>query len=421
MTDEKHSFEVIEQSNRGEKLSLSSWLLFILVSISGCSDVAERNLKPWETASNTHFNLYPIVHLNNVILPSNCNGQNCLKAVNKHTGKTSWEWVDTNGILQKAYYNLSSYISSNVLILPISEDLIAIDLTNGKTLWHSKKKYAGESFVDGLGNNAVRTYYDKAEKVHKVFLIDMITGNMREIKRFDVPKEGKKFVRTPCLIKDEESSDTICVTSVIEYDPVKLTKNHLLFWILPNSDFQRNMEIYRENKNGDGVTKQCITDKSRSYWVANNEVVCVDILNQAELWRTEMKKGMLTSRLMQDDKYLFYACEDENLYALDKENGNIIWERKIAGTPSRVFINREILYLVGGSDGHLYMVNKNTGQLISSQKIPYHNINAGKFLRRTLYAGMDILILNDGQNWHCYPLSQDKPFVFNKARLGKEE
>ncbi|MEO1261608.1 MAG: PQQ-binding-like beta-propeller repeat protein [Bacteroidota bacterium] len=397
-----------------------SWLFFVLFSMSSCSNIGKRNYSPWQMEVSANFNLYPIVHEDMAILASNCNDSNCLKAINKYTGKTLWNWIDTNKTLGNAYYNLSPYIFSNALILPISRDLIAIDLATGKTLWHHKKEYAGESFVDGLGDKVARTYYDDTEKVHKVFLVDIPTGSMREVKRFGTPEKGKKFVRTPCLSKSKNSNDTLCIASVIEYMPGKMTKSYLSFWKLPDTSLTQDMKIYRDNKSGYGVTKQCITDKLKSYWVANDEIVCVDLQERAELWRTKMKRGMLTSRMVQDEKHLFYACEDEYLYALDKGNGNFVWKCRIAGTPSRVFTDDDILYLIGGSDGKLYMVHKETGQLVSRQKIPGHHISDGIFLRRTLFVDEDIIILNDGQKWHCYALYPGKTFKLDNALTAKE-
>ena len=329
--------------------------------------------------------------------------KDCLKAVKVNNGKTVWEWPDRDSMIRKNFYNLTPYLFENILLFPAAKDLIAIDLNTGKTLWHKEKEFSGESHLAGIGSKAVRTYHDVADGFHKVFLIDVDNGNMKEIERIPMLTEGRNHVRSP-FIYSSETEDTICVVSVIEYVPRKITKSYLLFWKLNDTSFHKKIPIYKDNLYGDGVTQQCIADEENSYWVANDEVVCVSVDHQDEIWRSKMSMGMLTSRLIMNGNYLYYACEDENLYALDKKSGSVLWSCKIAGTPGRIFINRDVLFITGGSDGRLYQISKETGELISSEKIAGHDVKKGKYLRRTLFAGQDVLILNDGHSWFGYSI-----------------
>ena len=406
-------FQILRKKSSRRRGFLFYVLFLFLILSTDCAFVVEETYSPWQMDASETFRLYPIVHQENVILPSRCNDQDCLKAVNMKTGQTMWEWIDTSKILQKSYYNLSHYIFEDILALPIAEHLIAIDLTNGKTLWHDKKKFSGESFLEGVGGQAARSYTDQDSKSCFIFLIDMQTGGMKMIKRFKLPDEEKLFVRTPHLVQADHPKDTVCVTSIISFKPKENTTNELVFWKLRDTSFQMKMSIYPDNKLGHGVTKPAVLDDSIAYWVANNDLIAINLLTQTELWRTKMKEGMLTSRLAQNQENLFYAGEDAFLYAIDKEDGKIIWKCPVSGTSSRVFLNQEQIYLVGGGDGQLYVIDQKTGQLLNKYKIPEYDLTKGIYLRRTMYANSKIILLNDGMYWYCCPLSPDYSFSFS--------
>ncbi len=386
---------------------MAKLFLFLCIVVIGCQVANEVDRKMWTIPSSPHYKLYPIIYNDIVILASDCNGDNCLKAINKYNGEVEWQWV-ADDILSGAYYNLTPYVFSEILLLPIKEHLIAIDLRSGKIRWQDSKAFSGEPYLDGIGYHAVRSYFNQKNKKHLIYLIDITNGSMKVIKEINQPVEANSYVRTPHIFKlNERPNDTFLVSSTIEYIPNKQTNSYLSFWSLSHPTSTQDLSIYKPNSKGYGVTKQCITDHPFSYWVANNELVCIDLSQRKEVWRTKMKRGMLTSRLSQDERRLYYASEDEVLYAIDKQDGSITWEVPIAGTPSRLSIDDKLLYLIGGSDGNLYVINSADGQIISKQRISRHNIEKQHFLRRTFIAEDNLLILNDGKNWKCIPLESD--------------
>lgn len=347
--------------------------------------------------------MYPIVHKEKVILPGKCGGLDCLKAVRLDTGAPLWDWLDRDSVLHRCYYNLQHYIFDDILMLPIGSSLIAINLANGKTLWQDQKNWPAESFLEGIGARVFRTYYDNRNRQARLLAFDIYTGDSRQLKVFPIPAAGKLLVRTPAIAV-LEGQDTVCISSTIHYIPKQMTNSQLISWRLNDTSFQKTIQIYPDNLNGDGVTKQGIVDGIISYWVAGQQIVAINLKSQKELWRDTFPHGMLTSRLLLDDGRLFYACENEALYALDAENGGIIWECPIAGTPSRVYVNRDKIYLVGGSDGNLYVIDKNKGTL----RFKYHStdlaLKVNRSLRRTFYAGNDKVIVTDFRNWYAFDI-----------------
>ena len=391
---------------KSTKLMAMMFLFLTIFSASCVSDNA-NHVEFWKVSSAPNFRLYPIAHKNLVILACDCNGERCLKAVNKFTGKLVWSWIEDE-ILSESYYNFEPYIYSNLLILPIKSKLIAIDLNNGTTKWENNKDYPGEPFLDGLGESVVRTYYSLKENKHIIFLIDIYSGHMQAIKEYSLSLDGTNFVRTPHIYKlGKESKDTSLVSSIIEYVPNKSTISYLSFATLSNPSLEHNTNIYQENKQGYGVTKQCISDGKKSFWVAHHDLVYIDLETRKEIWRTTMPAGMLTSKLYQSKEYLFFACEDEIIYKISKNNGEIVWQCPIAGTPSRLFISKNNLYIIGGSNGILYIIDSITGATLSKQSITGENKSNNRFLRRTFIVGDESIVLNDGENWLCYPIEED--------------
>ncbi|MCB0587520.1 MAG: PQQ-like beta-propeller repeat protein [Phaeodactylibacter sp.] len=208
--------------------------------------------------------------------------------------------------------------------------------------------------------------------------------------------------------------DTICITGTIHFVPRASTKSVLVFWPLNDTSSLKTIEIYPENPSGDGVAHQGIVEGDRTYWVANNQVACIGMEDQNEIWRVSLPRDMLTSRLLLDDGSLFFACENEVLYALDAENGRILWQCPIAGTPSRVHVNKDKLFLIGGSDGNLYIINKKTGTLLFKYEPAELGIGNRNTLKRTFYAGNDKLIVTDYENWRAFDIQEDGSIEISK-------
>ncbi len=393
-------------SNKGEtsclllqQAALCLWLF------TGC-ELASEGPQYWQTAASENINLYPIVHKGRAILPGKCDNADCLKAVRLDTGEPLWEWLDRDSMLHKCYYNLKHYIFDDILLLPAGSNLLAIGLDNGKTLWRDQRNWQAESFLEGLGASAFRTYYDNRNRLARVLAFNVYTGGSRQIKTFSMPDTGNLFVRAPAVAA-ANSKDTICISSTIHHIPKQLTSSQLVFWRLNDDHFQKAITIYPDNLYGAGVTQQGVVDGMKSYWLAGNQVVCINLDNQEELWRDTFPHGMLTSRLFLDGGQLFYACEDETLYALNAENGDMLWQCSIAGTPSRLYVNKDKIYLIGGSDGFLYVISKNNGTLLSKHQPAGLGLEKGSSFRRAFYAGNDKLIVTDFKNWHAFDIQKN--------------
>lgn len=405
-----------QPNNKRRKYAHLLWVIFCSFLLMGCKPVS-KEARDWCIKASESFNLYPIVHKGLVVLAGKCGNADCLKAVRMDTGAPVWNWLDSDSILHKSYYNLKHYIFDDVLLLPIGSRLIAISLADGNTLWQDQRSWPAESFVEGTGSRALRTYYDQENRVARILAFDVYSGVAREIKTFSLPAEGRLSARTP-VAAVLDGKDTICISSTIHFIPNINTRSRLIFWHLNNPSFQETIEVYPDNLSGDGVTKQGIVDGTRSYWAAGNQVVCIDLENRKELWRDTFPQDMLTSRLLLDNGQLFYACENEVLYALEAENGQIRWQCPIAGTPSRVYVDKGKVFLVGGSDGKLYVIDRNSGRLLFKYQPASLGFENGNSFRRAFYAGDDKLIVTDYKSWRAFHISENGWIEMNGDNAG---
>ncbi|MCB9290271.1 MAG: PQQ-binding-like beta-propeller repeat protein [Lewinellaceae bacterium] len=396
----------------GNTYCLLLWPCFCLLALTGCKPGSER-ARYWQAEASENFHLYPIVHDGVAILAGKCGPADCLKAVSLRAGTPVWNWLGPDSLLRKCYYNLKHYLFDDILALPIGSSLIAINLADGSTLWSHQSSWPGESFVEGIGARIFRTYYDGRNQLIRILEFDIYTGKSREIKTFAMPPVGRLSARSPS-IAPMGKEDTICITGTIHFVPRASTKSVLVFWPLNDTSSLKTIEIYPENPSGDGVAHQGIVEGDRTYWVANNQVACIGMEDQNEIWRVSLPRDMLTSRLLLDDGSLFFACENEVLYALDAENGRILWQCPIAGTPSRVHVNKDKLFLIGGSDGNLYIINKKTGTLLFKYEPAELGIGNRNTLKRTFYAGNDKLIVTDYENWRAFDIQEDGSIEISK-------
>ena len=272
----------------------------------------------------------------------------------------------------------------------------------------------GESFVEGLGTEVLRTYYDNIHQQTRIFAFDLYTGKSKQINSFAAPDTGKLFVRSPAVLPTS-ALDTFCIAGYTHYIPKGTTRCQLAFWEMGDSLSVDWISIYPKNDSGDGLTQQGVMDGPTAYWIIGQQLIALNLESREILWRISLPHGMLTSRLAIDGDCLFYACENEVLYALNKWNGMILWQCPIAGTPSRIHFNREHLYLIGGSDSQLYIIDKKSGRIESKYGPSELGLDEGSKLRRSFYAGQDKLVLTDYRNWWAYGLQPNGSPIIDEA------
>ncbi|RMF24562.1 MAG: hypothetical protein D6765_11600 [Bacteroidetes bacterium] len=366
----------------------------LLLFLQACKPPPPR---PWQLPVARSFKLYPIRTQNLIVLPVSENGRDCLAGVELDNGSVSWRYCDS--LLRRAYYNLSPGVKTPFLLLPIEEHLLCLDTRTGRIRWQDRRPFPGQSHLSIQDGHCLRTYFDSATRTHHVYAFDLETGQPRLLKSLTLDPQRTTLVRTPIQFYDSLHSKHWMVASVIEYEPGKSTDSYLLFWDKEQPDREFRLPVLPDNPFGNGVTQQPIVRGRRSYWVADRQLLCVDLFERKVVWRRELPHGMLTSRLLYAFERLYFPCENERLYALDPTDGAILWEAPSAGTPSRILTDGRRLYLIGGSDRRLHVYDPRTGNPLPPPPLP----RTDRGWERVFGVWEGGVLLSDGVSWQHVP------------------
>jgi len=96
-------------------------------------------------------------------------------------------------------------------------------------------------------------------------------------------------------------------------------------------------------------------------------LIAADSLTGALIWSTPMS---VRSNLDTDEYNIYVATEDGYIFALDKYTGNVVWKSSIN---SKLFLTQSLVYenyiATLSTSGHIVIVERNTGNLLSLQEL----------------------------------------------------
>ncbi len=371
--------------------ALNLALLCILLCCS-CDEAGEQ--QHWTIPHAQAFSFYPLAWKELLILPVRQNGQDGIAAVSRQQGTLRWMIADSS--FANLYYNCTPYIAQGKLLLPAGKQLWCIDLATGALLWKDVQPYAGESHVFGIKDICYRTYNFTAERRAKVIRYSLTEGAHQIVHEVTYAPGQQFILRTPkpypCGV------DACWLSSTLRYEPGKAHGSDVL---QRDGDGLHRYQIYPPNRKGKGAAQAPLLDGLRAYWMVGEELVCYDMQNRAECWRTELPAGQLSSRLHQSGNLIYAACEDHRLYCLRSEDGQIKWVLPGAGTPSRLRQVGQQLFFVGGNDATLYQVNTGTERLDGQYRLRQQD---GR-IARPFYVDEGVLLLSGNRQWHAIPMS----------------
>lgn len=123
--------------------------------------------------------------------------------------------------------------------------------------------------------------------------------------------------------------------------------------------------------NGRGVPTHILGLRSNVYGVAfGDELLCLDMKSGRLNWSfpSEFSKSEFqwaNSPAVAAGK-VFFGGVDGNVYALDAQNGKLVWKRKIGARISTHLLVADGHLYFGAADSHLYRLSLNTGSVVSS-------------------------------------------------------
>ena len=299
------------------------------------------------------------------------------------------------------YYNLQPYKFKNILVIPCSNEIFAVDLRTGAIIWRTIDDYSGEDFLEGINQFFFRTYYDYKTKKYLIKKININSGHAEIILEQTHKADVKIHCRTPIPVVN--NGDTLlfytCIQQKIE------SKRTIPFFNIYSQN--KKMIIYSDslktNFLGQGITKQPMIYENSIILINDNQIVEFDIKSSSIKSNISLPRDMLTSKPLIQDGMLYYPCEDGFLYAIKLNDNNIKWKTKISGTPGHIKISEDKIFVVGGGDGLLHCIDIKNGQLKFS--IPEKK-SASLFERPLLLINKNKILLSDKNKFYFYQINE---------------
>jgi len=355
----------------------------------------------WQIKLPASSYIYPIRWGDKFLFSYYSGKKQCFATCSASHGKICKEWCLPMKSSQPLYYNLSPCIWNDNLVLPTPGGLLLIDPDKGHGQVWSSGFSIGENSLMEKDGMIYRVYYGSKNLKAFITAFDPNSDSQHTVTTLFASDSATIHVKTPFLYTNRNRQD-VMVLGYTHYNPAThYTRNGILSIDSDDGKVLTDIQLDSINYTARGINHDPVVMGALSYWMVQNEVICYNHENGSILWKRTMPAPIITSRPLVTHKMLYYAAEDGNLYALDLASGDIIWKAPISGSPSRVFAVDNYLFLVGGADGVLYVINANDGAQVLKKRSERHDISAQVFYQRTLYADNEYLLLYDGISWQC--------------------
>ncbi|WP_392561289.1 outer membrane protein assembly factor BamB [Orbus sturtevantii] len=360
------------------KYFLASALMMSLVSMTtGCSifggekDTIEISPSPvtqsafplsqlWSNSLSGNTKIYsqlsPAVN-NNVVYAAGRKGQ--VKAIDLFTGKTLWNIdLSTSSFFRSQSALLSGGVSvddKHVYLGSESANLYTLDKNNGSVIWQEMAK--GEILAKPLASEnkvIIRTTNGYLQA------FEQDSGNLVwELQMDDEPTLSLRGQSTPAA-----AYGAIILGDDSGHVNAYFIKDGQLIWQQRISQPSGSTEIAKLND----VDSTPVIEKGLVYAIGyNGNIAALDLSNGQVVWKKALSS---THSFVLDKDHIFAVDQDDNLYALSKNGGSILWKQ--SDLLHRQLTN-PIIYqdyvVVGDFEGYLYLVDINSGDIISKTQV----------------------------------------------------
>jgi outer membrane protein assembly factor BamB len=319
-------------------------------------------------------------------------------------GHILWQYADTAAVHQSFLYNLSSCVLGNRLFIPSGPLLLAIDVQQGSITWKTRLPLSGEDHLSTDGQYLYRCYMKYDFSGSEVYRIDPASGQHTRIDSVAFQAGERGFARTPVPLgqgvlaytyMQESLSDRLC-RSVLRVIDAASGAHHL------------EKQVYGPTPGGYGVNKQPHFDAARErlYLVAHDYLICMDTRQWKERWRTHCTRDILSSDILVTETAVFWPGEDGFLRSIDTNTGALLWKTPVSGTPGKLFYRDGYLWVLGGGNGLLQVIDAENGQLLHAMASPNQRNYPGIQFERAWSVSpvRPLAIVHDGRDYFLVDL-----------------
>ena len=310
------------------------------------------------------------------------------------------------------------FLSNGLIFFDHKGSVIRYD-NNGKILWKKnnynklEKKSNPKLSFSRNGNNLIVT-----DNLSKFYLINIDTGELIWSKRNVYPFNSEiKTLKDKFFIVD--------------------LKNILrCFYIKDGSEC---WSLKTENSLTVSNSKNSLILDEKLVIFSNivGDITAVDFNTGFIIWQLPTQSSEIInetynfkiSRLVSDNKDIFFSNSKNELYSINKKNGSVNWINKVRSNLTPILVGDLIMTISDG--GYLYVIDKIQGNIIRINDIfKDYKIKKRKFVKPTgfsisqknIYVGtnngkLKVIELNTGNNVQDINISREtisKPFIFNE-------
>ena len=377
------------------KIIAFSFLLFLNAS---CEKNSNKEPLPnttnfemkWQTSSSEEgytFNFQPIIYNDIVIYSWHTTSPQVtpLVAYNKNTGEKKWEWSDFFYNPEYTGAKRVMYVYENKLVFSTTYlNLYCIDLNTGETLWRYESK-GSRPQVRGYENFVLSTasnLSDGSDFYSAIFLTNINTGDIQEVKRFSMENGYRPELNTPLLYRNS-IGELVYFQTYTLYNS-SLEPEAIVNTIAYNIDRE---EIYFENEGMiDDIGYEYHDHKIYGSTYPNgSELICIDAETFEVLWEADTPGGIGRSGISFIKDNLIHGSEaldtGNEIYCRDKNTGELKWKSQGVAQSSRHGHYEGKIYF---SNGNLFVLDLQNGSKLHTAISPDYEENEGAFFDRVL-------------------------------------
>lgn len=357
----------------------------------------------WEYNFNVGYfsSINPVLHDDKVIFSSlddkkeDFSANSTLEAFDKKSGELKWRWDDNvPSSFDKFDYKDRWHITNNILYISTGWEY-AIDIKNGATKFNNNSEFLGGKSIVGFDNKIFTrfTFNDLSQEAVYFSESDL---NWRKLISFNNDDSIRYYIDH--LIFDDQNLIIPLLRGRKNFQPGEIIL--IRYNIAENRILNQDTVAINKDRNR-FIDAQPIINKNFLFLSLNGTVACINKSTFELIWQRETIGNSSRSGIMYADNKLYVNTEFQ-LYALDAETGNIIWEIE-SSAGSRMQFHKGVIYYTDGIS--LRGIDSLSGEVLMETDAPSRAQDEGAFFQPVLTIDHenDRIYTASYTHAYCYP------------------
>lgn len=362
--------------------------------LSSCSKEQLDNIPKvcWKTpitSTKTFGSFVPVIIDNKIVISVDSTFANPTSTpvfiFDKNTGQFQRKWTDFFEPNLDIIQTVSpTHVYQEKISFATRNKIFTVNVKTGQTIFKKwEKEYAGARNVLGFKDKIYRhlsnnQYDNDSEDYIKEY--NTITEENRIIYSVKGKDNYQTGLRYPTFYIDK-AGDTIMLIANMTYNfTTKSTKPFFIKYNVTKKTTLFEKEWYH-NETGSCSAPPLIKD-GKVYVTLGRKIICVDLESGETLWTRLLQSIVAFSDPIIAQNTFYVIDEERQLYALDLNTGNILWQTEGSGSSSNLAYLNGVIYFTGGGDGLLHAVEASNGQHIYKFRCPDEAVNSNFWWQR---------------------------------------